>query len=84
MTLRRIHIAEQHERPEEHLPVLAGQLHFALPVKIAIRSIDDMSDVGPVEAFAFGHKDFRGHQFFWRKNAGLDAVHHRRSRAFDP
>ncbi len=51
--------------------MISCQLQDPIPVKIPVRSEDDVSDIRPIEAFATGHKEFRRKQFFRRQHPAL-------------
>src|SRR5215469_88245 len=58
--LGRIDIAKQDQCPQDNFPVVPGQRENPVPVQLALGSIDDMSNVSPVESLAPGHEKLGG------------------------
>src|SRR5581483_661364 len=56
-------------------PVVSGKLKDTLPVEFAPSTVNDVCDVGSVEALAAGHEEFRGEKFFCGQNSGLHSMY---------
>ena len=55
-------VSQHHDRwqsQQQHLPVLADQLHLAAKIEVAVGPINHMSDVGAIKALAPRHKNLR-------------------------
>ena len=57
--VRRVHVREQHQRPEKQFPVRSGQVEQALPIQCLAARTDQVHHVGSVEALAIGNEDLR-------------------------
>jgi len=42
----------EHQRPEQHFPMVADEAHQPLPVKFALGSINHVADVSAIKALA--------------------------------
>src|SRR6185437_14963857 len=49
MCLRRICVPEQHQRPEQHLPILPDYVENSPPINFALSAKDHVRNIGPIE-----------------------------------
>src|ERR1051325_6670542 len=64
-----VDVVEQYQRPKQHLPVFSEQVLQAVPVDLFVGTVDDVGDIGAVEAFParyehLGCDEFLGSQHF--------------------
>src|SRR6476469_419915 len=69
---------------EEPAPVLPVAVDEAPPVELRSHRVDDMRDVGSVEALALHDQTFRPQHLFWRDEQNVEIEHAFADRFLEP
>ena len=64
--------------------MVTGELQDPVPIEFALSSVNDVGNVGAVETFSAGDKDFRCYQLFGGKNPGFHTYDYGGRSARDP
>src|SRR5882762_8954463 len=60
MALRRVDVAEQHQRPKQHLPVFPNKVHLPVPIETAVGTVDHVCNVSAVKALTHSDEKLGG------------------------